>query len=252
MDEKTELRARDFWTSLVLIVLSLFFLWRTSFIPFFEVNVAGVESGQWYNSAGLLPFAVFGILLLLGLGLLSISIRDGGAALAMSRIGKLSDRFEAIRIVAVAAILVFYIAGLVPRVDFIIASALLINALTWAFQEGTVKAIRRSALFVIVPASYALIANPLPADWSKPLDDDWVALAVLVAMIATMLVKAKDAGERARIVRITPVVAILAPMLLVLAMAFGFRQNVPNRTGLLFKQIEYHYYVTLRPWVQGK
>jgi hypothetical protein len=44
-----------------------------------------------------------------------------------------------------------------------------------------------------------------------------------------------------------PVIAILAPVILVCAMAFGFRQNVPNRGGLIFSQIEYHYYVTLRP-----
>ena len=41
--------------------------------------------------------------------------------------------------------------------------------------------------------------------------------------------------------------AVLVPLMLVLAMAFGFRQNVPNRSGLLFSQIEYHYYVTLKP-----
>ncbi len=46
---------------------------------------------------------------------------------------------------------------------------------------------------------------------------------------------------------VIPAIAILAPLILVCAMAFGFRQNVPNRGGLIFKQIEYHYYVTLRP-----
>ncbi|MFG6604803.1 hypothetical protein, partial [Sulfitobacter sp. 1A09134] len=53
--------------------------------------------------------------------------------------------------------------------------------------------------------------------------------------------------DRSRIARSTPWIALLTPLILVTAMAFGFRQNVPNRGGLLFSQIEYHYYVTLRP-----
>lgn len=47
--------------------------------------------------------------------------------------------------------------------------------------------------------------------------------------------------------RLTPVIAVAAPLILVCAMAFGFRQNVPARGGLIFKQIEYHWYVTLKP-----
>jgi hypothetical protein len=50
-----------------------------------------------------------------------------------------------------------------------------------------------------------------------------------------------------RVARATPWIAVLAPLVLICAMAFGFRQNIPNRGGLLFSQIEYHYYVTLRP-----
>ena len=54
-------------------------------------------------------------------------------------------------------------------------------------------------------------------------------------------------GDSDRVTRVTPWIAVGAPLILVCAMAFGFRQNVPNRGGLIFSQIEYHYYVTLRP-----
>ena len=73
--------------------------------------------------------------------------------------------------------------------------------------------------------------------------DDWVTLALWVAL--TLVVLTKAASER--VLRFVPLVAILAPLILVCAMAFVFRQNVPARGGLIFKQIEYHYYVTLRP-----
>ena len=44
-----------------------------------------------------------------------------------------------------------------------------------------------------------------------------------------------------------PVIAVVAPLILILAMAYGFRQNVPNRGGLIFKQIEYQYFVNIKP-----
>ena len=67
-----------------------------------------------------------------------------------------------------------------------------------------------------------------------------------------MFVMESRKGPLKRIVKITPVLSIIAPLILVVAMAFGFRQNVPNRTGLLFSHIEYHYYVSIRPLWQGK
>jgi len=67
-------------------------------------------------------------------------------------------------------------------------------------------------------------------------------LLVWLALTAWMLRAVKS-----RIARATPWIAALAPLILICAMAFGFRQNIPNRGGLLFSQIEYHYYVTLRP-----
>ena len=77
---------------------------------------------------------------------------------------------------------------------------------------------------------------------NKPHDDDWLVMAAWVLLTLWMF-----AHDRSRIARATPWVAVLTPLILVTAMAFGFRQNVPNRGGLLFSKIEYHYYVTLRP-----
>ena len=85
-DEKQALRVRDFWTALVLIGLSLFFLWRTSRLPFFKASAAGV-SAEWFNSAALVPYGIFAALLGLGLSLLAIAVRDGGAPRLLRRGG---------------------------------------------------------------------------------------------------------------------------------------------------------------------
>ena len=176
---------------------------------------------------------------------LGIAIRDGGAKRALSAAGIGWDRAEALRITCIGIIMAAYIFGLVPRVDFILASGLTITAFIYRFHEGKagrMKLVAAAAAAVAAAGLYALIAHFPQAEWNTPHDDDWVTLLVWLALTAWMLRAVKS-----RIARATPWIAALAPLILICAMAFGFRQNIPNRGGLLFSQIEYHYYVTLRP-----
>ena len=250
-DEVAVLRVRDFWTSLVLIATSIFFLFQTSEIPFFDARSAGVDSAQWYNSAALVPYLIFSSLLVLSCGLLVVAVRDGAAQRALTAVGIGADGQGIARIGAIVVILAAYIFGLVPRVDFVIGSALLVTALIWGFHRGVRPATWIATLAVLVPALYALLAHFPSSEWSKPHDDDWIALASFAGLTVTMFVMEARAGSIDRVVRITPVVAIVFPLILVCAMAFGFRQNVPNRGGLIFSQLEYQYYVVLKPLWQS-
>jgi len=244
MDEKdiATMRARDFWGALALMAASVFFLWRTSDIPLWGGNRAGVSAAAWYNSAAIVPLGIFTALLALSLALLINSVRAGGARNAVSALGIGWSHHEAVRFATVGIILFFYVVGLVPRVDFIIASGLLITALTFGFYQGHRTRMVLAAAAVAASGCYALIAHLPQSEWGRH-DDDVVTLAVWALLTVGMLLVAK--GDR--VLKICPIIAVVAPVVLVCAMAFGFRQNVPNRGGLIFKQIEYHYYVTLRP-----
>ncbi|AML53645.1 hypothetical protein RC74_11910 [Falsihalocynthiibacter arcticus] len=236
------LRARDFWAALVLIAISAFFLWRTSFIPLFGSNRAGVSGASWYNSAAIVPLGVFGALFILGLVLLITAIRAGGAKTALTAVGIGWNRFEAIRFSTIAIIIGFYIVGLVPRVDFILCSGLLITALIYGFHTGNPRRMITSAIAVFTPAAYALAVHLPQSEWAAPHDDDWLTLAVWIILSGLAWLGPRDAVARA-----IPIIAIITPIILVCAMAFGFRQNVPNRSGLIFSQIQYQYYVNIRP-----
>ncbi|MFQ6553075.1 hypothetical protein AAD018_012125 [Aestuariibius insulae] len=240
--ETAILRARDFLGALALIVLSLFFLWRTMDIPLWGGNRAGVSAAAWQSSAAIVPLAIFLALLVLSVILLIIAIRSGGASAAMSSVGIGWNPDEAWRFCTIGIILFFYITGLVPRVDFILCSGLLITALTFGYHKGLRARMAASAGAVAVCGAYAMARHLPQSEWAAH-DDDWLTLAVWAGLTLVMLLRAK--GDR--VLRAVPVIAVVAPTLLVCAMAFGFRQNVPNRGGLLFKQIEYHYFVTIRP-----
>ncbi len=241
--DKAILRARDFWGALTLIAVSIFFLWRTTFIPMWGQNNAGVAGINWYESAAIVPLGIFTALLVLGVVLLGVAIREGGAQHALTSAGIGWDRDEAVRFSSIAVTLAFYIFGLVPRVDFVLCSGLLITALIWGFHAGRTAQMMIAAAIVVVPATYALIVHYPQAEWGKPHDDDWLTLAAWVLLTVWGLWR----GPRDAVAKATIWIAVLAPLILVCAMAFGFRQNVPNRGGLIFSQIEYHYYVTLRP-----
>ncbi len=238
----TVLRARDFWASLVLIALSLFFLWKTSAIPLWGGNRAGVSGTDWYNSAAIVPLFIFGGMLVLSIVLLVISVRSGGAQAALSAAGIGWDRAEAFRFSTIGLMLLAYVAGLVPRVDFILCSGLLITALIYGYYGGHARRAFIACIFVVAAGLFAFAAYPAQSQWNAH-GDDWVTLVLWAAL--TLLVLQTSRSERG--LRVIPVIAVLTPTILVCAMAFGFRQNVPARGGLSFKQIEYHYYVTLRP-----
>ncbi len=243
MDEDTEiLRARDFWGALVLMGLSVFFLWKTLDIPLWGGNRAGVNAAAWYNSAAIVPLGIFSALLALSFLLLVMAVRAGGAGRALSAVGIGWNADEALRFVTIAVILFFYIAALVPRVDFILSSGLLITALTFGYHGGIRARMMLSATVMAASGTYALVAHFPRSEWAAH-DDDWLTLIVWAALTIWMLIRAR--GDR--VLKIAPIIAVIAPTVLVCAMAFGFRQNVPNRGGLIFKQIEYHYYVTIRP-----
>lgn len=236
------LRARDFWASWVLLIVAVFFLWKTTEIPLWGDNRSGVSGTDWYTSAALAPLGIFTGLVLLSLGLMVQAIRSGGARQALRAAGIGWNPVEVSRFLSLSITLAAYIIALVPRVDFIVSSGLLITALIYGYYGGHARRAWGATACMVCPAAVALVWFYPQSAWGQPADD-WFALAVWIGFS----VYTQRAAKGDRVMRVIPVIAVLAPTVLVCAMAFGFRQNVPARSGVLFKPIEYHYYVTLRP-----
>jgi uncharacterized membrane protein YhaH (DUF805 family) len=255
LDEQTQLRRRDFWTAIILMAGSAFMLLETGNIPFFDAQAAGVESGKWFNSAAIVPYLIFGLLLAFSISLLVIAIRDGGAPrngdLAAFRTTLVSVAAQ--KFFIICAMLLIYIFGLVPRVDFVLATAVTMMALTYGYFEGRLRPAYVGLACMAVPGLYALAVHFPSEEWAKPHDDDWLTLASFVLLTAIAFIESRKVqGKVPLYLKWAPFVCVLTPLFLVCAMAFGFRQNVPNRTGLIFSQIEYHYYVTLKPLFGSK
>lgn len=135
------LRKMDFWSSLVLIAVSLAMLLQTLGFPL-RGTYAGVKN-VWYVSPALFPLIISSTLIILGLLLLARAVHAGGAAAAlgdlrrsaMSRFLRTSGAFWIIG-GAIAA----YVFGLVPHVDFVAATALFLFAFTSGFHLAGTRA----------------------------------------------------------------------------------------------------------------
>ncbi|WDR04526.1 hypothetical protein PSQ90_09265 [Devosia rhodophyticola] len=254
-DEKRSLRQKDFWAALALMAASAGLLFKTLEIPFFQARAAGIADGKWYNSAAIVPYMVFGLLFVLSVTLLVISIRGDGLP-TRADLEKIAAQARAPlfqKFCIICLMLLAYIFGLVPRVDFTLATALVMMALTYGFYEGRMRPAILSLILVLLPSVYAMIVHFPSEQWAKPHDDDIVTLIGFVVLVGVALVEAiRTHGSLPGYLRYVPIISFFTPLLLVIAMAFGFHQNVPNRTGLLFSQIEYHYYVTLKPLLDGR
>ncbi|MEM6939560.1 MAG: hypothetical protein AAF943_05340 [Pseudomonadota bacterium] len=236
------LRARDFWAALALMAASAFFLVKTYAMPFWAPRGGGVTGAGPWASAALVPYGLFSALFILSGILMVISIRGGGARRALQATGIGFDGAELWRLSMLSVMLLAYIVGLVPRVDFAIASALLIQALIFGFHRRGPQRMGMAALAVALPALYAFVMHFPQSAWQAAHDDDWLTLGVFAALALAAFLPRTPRAERVGVI-----VAMMVPVFLVSAMAFGFRQNVPNRGGLLFEQLQYHYYVTLKP-----
>lgn len=253
MHDKTKLRRQDFWTALLMMAVCGFFLIKTAEIPFIRAGAGGVQAGHWYNSPALVPYGIWGALMLLSVALLVIAIRQGGMPRAIAPGVALAGSWTPalMRVVAVSVVMLAYIFALVPRVDFALCSALVMLALIYGFHETRPRATLIAVVAVLVPSAYALVANFPQARWNTPHDDDWLTLASFLMLIPIMWIDCARVGRVDGFIKAAPLIAFVVPLLLIITMAFGFRQNVPNRTGLLFSQIEYQFYVNWRPFIRG-
>ena len=132
-DDNAKLAAADFRTALVLLAITLFLFFETLTYPM-SGDYAGVES-QWYVSPALFPLVILSCLLLCSLILLVKSLRAQGYKAFFSVSvwfgnhleKRIRDRW------LVILLLIVYVYGLIPSVDFYLASVVFLLSLTSRF-----------------------------------------------------------------------------------------------------------------------
>ncbi|GAB5374527.1 MAG: hypothetical protein AcusKO_09890 [Acuticoccus sp.] len=222
------LRKADAWTGLVLAIVAAAMVGKALTFPL-TGTYAGVKNA-WYVSPALFPLIVGGMLFILSLGLMVRAFRDhrrlrpGASVLGLSRDALPAHGGHALLI---AALLAAYIVGLIPRVDFILATALFLLAFIGAYFLTTapVRILGVAALVLVALAALGVAlwgAWPASRSAGQEVADAAVA-AVLALTIILFVVLTRGADRR----RVRPVVGTAIGTALILSAIFKYGLLVP-------------------------
>ena len=180
-------RTADFWTSLVLLVLAAAMAGGALQFPL-RGTYAGVRNA-WYVSPALLPLIVAACLALLALALLVTALRAGAARTALRRPAAGAGLLD---VVLIAGLIVAFVVGFVPRVDFIVGAAFFLLAFTIGFHLDDQR-LARLVLFsffatAVLAGAVALLGlTPAPRSTLAFAFDGMVLAALLLTALGTLL-----------------------------------------------------------------
>lgn len=231
-DETQKLRRDDFWTSLLLLALGISMLVTAGGYPMVD-SFAGVQNA-WYLSPALMPLLIGGGIVLLALVLLGISIASGGGrtAFAHLRSFRQGPSETTIRLLAVVAFIAGYVYGLLPRVDFYLATAVFLLAFVIAFHLDR-EWLFRLNLATFVTLSVTLTVLGLNGLTRARVDPKGIAIDAAVAGVFAVLIFAAfsrqtGGADLSRRVWTALLVAVLTPVLLGLVFKYGLLVPLPT------------------------
>lgn len=226
-DALRRLRKADVWTGLVLAVVAVAMVAEALTFPL-EGTYAGVRNA-WYVSPALFPLIVGCALFALSLALLAKAVKDvrrlqpGGYLLLFER-SAAAGRGDAW---LVSLLLAAYIVGLVPRVDFTIATALFLIVFMGVYVVSSASG-RIALTGTLIVAAVAGFAGALLDAWPAPRSDAQYAVdgvfAGIVVLASVLLALFARGTERKRVLT---VIATGAGTALVLSLVFKYGLLVP-------------------------
>jgi hypothetical protein len=229
MDDPIRMRKADFWTSLVFFGIAAGMIGSAMTMPLRE-SFAGVQNA-WYVSPALLPLMIAGGILILATTLLCNAIRTGGARAALASLGRWAEasRDATARMLVSIAMIAGYVFGLIPRVDYVIATALFLQVFIAAFYVGRKEIMRlqtASFLLLIVPAFLADLLGIYPSPGTAPryaLDLIVLLIGLGIGFVTWRRIAPDPVGRR----RYTITIAVSIVVALFTSVSFKFGLLVP-------------------------
>jgi len=241
MDDLLRMRRADFWTSLIFFAIAAGMIGSAMTMPFKE-SFAGVQNA-WYVSPALFPLMIAGGLVILATTLFCNAIRTGGARAALASLGCWDEasREATARMLVAIAIIVGYVYGVIPRVDYVIATTLFLQVFIAAFYVGRTEVMRLQTsvfLFVAIPAFLLDLFGlyPTPGTSLRCALDLAVLLITAWLGVVTWRRLAPDPTGRRRFA-ITIAVSITVALLTSVSFKFGLLVPLPAE-GPVVRAIE--------------
>ncbi len=237
MMQKDRLRRADFTFSVILLIFGLFVLSQTFRMPMKD-SWGGVMN-VWYVSPALLPLIVSAALIVLGVVLLLHSIRTGGARDFIAGLRKKSRGMSEgnVRLLAILLALLSFVYLNIPRVDFFLCIVWFLLYFISVFYFDDVSLLLRLSWFYL--AANLLLLVLFISGLDRPIRQafrygvDVMALLLILAfwLFARLAVRA-DRRLVFRL-RVTTIVSLAVPLLLVPVFKYGLLVPLPNEGGII-------------------
>lgn len=232
MKDKTSLRRADFWTSILLFALGVAMIGGATTFPMTD-SYGGVQN-VWYVSPALFPLLVAVALVLLSVVLFVNAIVSGGAHQALAGLVQKAGRIQErdFRLIAIVALIAAYVYGLIPRMDFFVATVLFLQAFVVAFYVdrpvlAKVHVVAFCAIALIMGALAALgVTHTRGSDTALLIDVAAIAVfAVLAAYSYAVVIIGREHPDDRRRLKIALTISVAVP--LVLCPTFKYLLLVP-------------------------
>ena len=234
---KTEMRKKDFVTSIVLVAFGLFMILYTILVIPMKDSWGGVMN-VWYVSPGLFPASIGIFIILMGFVLMRRAIQDGGAKKFLEDISKKRESSgKTLRFLGILVVISAYVYLHIPRVDYFLSTVLCLMVFISFFYFDRPGILKKLFIFYSVGCLFFLVLFLAGID--KRLNGGFLYFTdVLVflfllgyAFYCWALVRGDNALRRK--FRITVIMAIVPSLVLIPSFKYFLLVPLPVEGGII-------------------
>jgi len=236
--DKTDLRKKDFITSIILIAFGIFMILYTITEVPMKDSWGGVMN-VWFVSPGLFPVCIGGLLIIMGIVLCNRAIKDGGAKKFFQDLShrEKDSSGKTLRFFGILLVIFAYVYLYIPRIDYFLSTMLCLAVFISFFYLDRGDLLKRLFTFYLAGCLLFLIVFLMGID--KPLNErflysmDLLVFLFLLAYIVYCGILIRGDGVLKKKLKITLMMSIIPSLVLIPSFKYLLLVPLPVEGGFI-------------------
>src|SRR4030043_2169594 len=236
--DKTELRKKDFMSSIILISFGIFMvLYSITVIPMKD-SWGGVMN-VWFVSPGLFPVCLGLLIIIMGIVLCNRAIKDGGAKKFLEDLfhRKKDLSGKTLRLLGILLVIVAYVYLYIPRIDYFLSTLFCLVVFISFFYFGRPDLLKRLFTFYLVGCLFFLGLFLMRAD--KQINEnflyfmDVLVFLFFLAYIVYCRILIRGEGVLKKKLKITLIMSVIPSLVLIPSFKYFLLVPLPVEGGFI-------------------
>jgi len=236
--DKTELRKKDFITSIILIAFGIFMiLYTITEIPMKD-SWGGVMN-VWFVSPGLFPVCIGILIIIMGIILCNKAIKDGGAKRFFQDLShrERDSSGKTLRFFGILLVIFAYVYLYIPRIDYFLSTMLCLAVFISFFYLDRGDLLKKLFTFYLAGCLLFLIVFLMGID--KPLNErflyfmDLLVFLFFLAYIVYCRILIRGDGVLKKKLKITLIMSIVPSLVLIPSFKYFLLVPLPVEGGFI-------------------